>query len=141
VAGYRFQITNEVATLPTQRRYTRQTTLNATNVQDFILREVKGAAEDPAELILELRETGERVSVTKEKPFRRVDAYEADLKFAPTGQSFNKQRVGRAIKLGSEDYNIVAINENEIVFSGTNDKKYTVGRNPATNSEPATVRQ
>src|SRR6185436_16401098 len=93
------------------------------NTKVFILREVKGAAEDPAELVLELKESGERVTISKEKPFMRPEAYQADLRYPLENKTFLKQRVGAQLTFGGEDYKIVTINQNEIIFLLPNDKK------------------
>jgi hypothetical protein len=130
-SGYWINITNEVAT-GGARRMAQFATLNATNVKVFILRDLKGAPEEPTELVLELKDTGERVSIAKEKPFVRAEAYEADLRYALENKTFTKQRVGATLRFGGEEYKIVAINQNEIVLLAGNDKKYTVRYNANT---------
>jgi hypothetical protein len=128
--GYWINVTNEVA-VGGNRRIAQFATLNSTNTKVFILREVKGAAEDPAELILELKESSERVTISKEKPFMRAEAYQADLRYPlENNKTFLKQRVGAQLRFGGEDYKIVAINQNEIVLLAGNDKKYTKRYNP-----------
>jgi hypothetical protein len=57
----------------------------------------------------------------------RVEGYEADLKYPPESKDFKNLRVGGLVHFAGEDYNIVAITENEVVLSARlNDKKYTV---------------
>ena len=93
----------------------------------FTLKEVKGPPEDPTELILELTDTKERVSIAKAKEFRRQSGYEVDLKYPIENKEFKSQRVGSTITIAGDQYNIVAISENEVVLSARlNDKKYTV---------------
>jgi hypothetical protein len=93
----------------------------------FILKEVKGDLENPTELDVELVENGEKVAITKEKPYERVDGYEADLLYTIENKPFNNVRVGSKVTFAGETYNIVAINPNEVVLSAQlNDKKYTV---------------
>jgi len=93
----------------------------------FSLVEVKGPADDPAELVLEMLDTKERVSVFKDKPFMRLEGYEADLKYTVDGKTFPNQRVGSRLSFGGEDYNVVAISSNEVVVSAvSNEKKYTI---------------
>src|SRR5581483_656851 len=79
----------------------------------FTLREVKGPPEKPTELVLELNETGDTFSVSPDKPFKRVEGYQADLKY---GQELNKiwknQRVGASLNFAGGQYIIVAITEN-----------------------------
>ena len=136
-SGYWINITNEVAA-SVGRRLAQFATLNSTNLKVFILREVKGPPEEPTELILELKETGERVSISKDKPFVRAEAYEVDLRYPLENRNFNKLRVGATLRLGSDEYRIVAINRNEIVFLGDNDKKHSkpVARQEAARAAP-----
>jgi len=94
----------------------------------FVLREVKGPPDAPTELVLELVEGGELVSVTKDKPFKRVDGYMVDLKYPLENRPpWLNQRVGGALKFGGEDYNIVAITKTEVtVLAKSNSKKTPV---------------
>ena len=76
-------------------------------------------------MILQLADTGETVSLSKTKPFRRVDAYMADLKYDPEGRSWAGQRVGDDLKFAGDDYIIVDINQNEVVLSAKSNQKKT----------------
>jgi len=98
----------------------------------FTLREVKGTPEDP-ELVLELADTGERASVLKSAPFQKVEGYTASLVYPPeANRAFNDRRVNDVITLGSEDYIIVAISQNEVVLSSrSNMKRYILRFNAA----------
>jgi len=138
--GYWINVTNEVA-IGGNRRIAQFATLNSTNTKVFILREVKGALEDPAELVLELKESGERITISKEKPFMRAEAYQVDLRYPlENNKTFLKQRVGAQLRFGGEDYKIVAINQNEIVLEAGNNKKYTKRYTPgATNVNSASA--
>ncbi len=91
------------------------------------IREVKGTPEDP-ELVVELADTGEKLPpFTKEKPFRRVEGYEADLNYPVENKSFPNLREGSKLMLGGEEYKVVTVSANEVVMSASlNDKKYTV---------------
>jgi hypothetical protein len=107
--------------------------LNASNKfqeMTFILKDLKGAPENP-EATIELVDTGEKVTISKGKPYAKVEGYEADLKYTVNGQAFNNLRVGSAMKFLGETYNIVAVGANEVVASGSNDKKYPVRRTAA----------
>jgi hypothetical protein len=126
-ARYVIGVEREAALNPAQRPK-RQTyaSLN-TKTEAFVLREVKGPAENPSQVILELNDTGERVAVTREQPFRRVDGYMADLRYEPEKKSWTNRRVGMTITFNGEDYNIVAINQSEVVLSArSNQKKWTI---------------
>jgi hypothetical protein len=104
--------------------------------ESFTLRDVKGPPENPTALILELPDADKPVSITKDKPFLRVDGYLADLKYSPENRSFPNRRandpVNGKIVVSGEQYNIVAILENEVVLSAaSNGKKYTIRYNAA----------
>ena len=125
-SGYSITTTNEMARGAGYRTvYSYQ--LNETNRPVLIVREVQGPKEDPAELMVELKDSGERVSLARNKPFLRTNAFEVDLKYA--NKVFTRQRAGAALNLGGEDYKIVAITASEVVFSAANDKKYAVRLN------------
>jgi hypothetical protein len=98
------------------------------NKYTFTVREAKGPADNPSELVLDLTETESRlISISKEKPFKRADGYMADLRFAPENRTFLSRRVGDRITVAGEEYNIVAISENEVVLSAkSNQKKWTI---------------
>jgi hypothetical protein len=75
---------------------------------------------------LEVAGTEGNVSITRSKPFKRVDGYMADLKYPPETKTWLKRRVGDKLVFAGEEYNIVAINENEVVMSAPSGKKTTV---------------
>lgn len=97
----------------------------------FVIREVKGPADNPTELVIELTDTAELVSIAKDKPFKRVDGYLADFKYPPDNKTWSNQRVGSgglgttAINIAGESYIVVAINKNEVVLSAKSNNKKT----------------
>jgi len=91
----------------------------------FTIAAVKGPPGNPVQLILQLTDSGEMVTLSKDKPFRRVDAYMADLKYAPEGKSWEDQRVGDVLKFAGDIYIIVAINQGEVVLSAQSNQKKT----------------
>jgi hypothetical protein len=99
--------------------------------ETMILREVVGATNDPAGLVLELSNVEKPVTISKESPFRRVEGYTASLRFPPENRNFANRRVDDMITIAGEQYNIVAITENEVVLSASsNQKKWTIKYNP-----------
>jgi len=97
----------------------------------FTIITVKGPPDNSTQLILRLTDTGEPAMLSKDKPFRRVDGYMADLKYAPEGKNWEDQRVNDVLKFAGDDYIIVAINNNEVVLSAkSNQKKTTLTYNP-----------
>jgi hypothetical protein len=99
---------------------------NGEKKDPLILREVKGPPENPTALVFELTDTGEQISVSKDKPFRRVDGYVVDLKYPPENKSFQNKRVDSAILFGGNQYNVVVITQDEVVISAPNQKKLTI---------------
>jgi len=100
------------------------TTLNNKN-EAFVLREVKGSPEDP-ELVLELADGAEMITISKSKPFRRVDGYAVDLRYTLENRApWTGQRVGAALSFGGENYIIVAITKTEVVVLAKSNQKKT----------------
>ncbi|HYG21591.1 MAG TPA: hypothetical protein VEH04_02330 [Verrucomicrobiae bacterium] len=101
------------------------------NKQAFLVKEVTGNPETP-DIQLELSDLEQPITVSKEQPYRRVDGYMADLRFPPENRTFTNRRKGDRIVVAGEEYNIVAITENEVVLSAqSNQKKWTI-KNSAT---------
>lgn len=96
----------------------------------FTVREIRGTPEKP-EALIELA-TGEKVVVTTDKPFTRVDGHRADLRYPPEGKDFADRRVGDVLSLAGEDYIIVAITPSELVVSArSNNRRTTIRSNAA----------
>ena len=124
-ARYVIGVTREASQVPSQRRKKQYyASLNAKN-DAFIIRDVKGPAEAPTELVLELNETGEQISISKDKPFSREDGYLADLKYEPERKTWNGRRKGTQVSFGGEDYIVVAISKDEVVLSAKSNNKKT----------------
>jgi hypothetical protein len=126
---YVIGIEKEAAANPRERNKTQKYCSINTKNDTFTLRDVKAAPDDPtnATVVLELNDTHQRVEVSKDHPYRRIDGYMADLKYAPESKTWTSRRVGAPLYLNGEEYNIVAISENEVVLSAkSNQKKWTV---------------
>jgi len=122
-------IEKEAALNPHDRNKTQKYCSLNTKNETFTLREVKTPADNPtnASVVLELNDTAQRVTVTKDQPFRRIDGYMVDLKYAPETKTWTNRRVGASLSFNGEDYNIVAVTENEVVLSAkSNQKKWTI---------------
>jgi hypothetical protein len=92
----------------------------------FILREVKGPPDNPTAVVLEFVDSGDQISISKEKPYRRVDGYMVDLKYLPENRTFPNRRVDSTINFGGSEYKVVAITQDEVVLSAPNQKKWTI---------------
>ena len=134
-AGARCKIgvENEAAASLKERRKQKYCKLGDKN-ETFALRDIQGVSVDnptnaaaTAKVVLELNDTNQRVTVTRDQPYRRVDGYMVDLKYSPETKTWTGRRVGATISFNGEDYNIVAITENEVVLSAkSNQKKWTI---------------
>jgi hypothetical protein len=135
---YGIGIQQETAASPIQRRKRPAVYASKDDKKDaFTLSDVKGPADDP-EVILTLSDSGEHISISKDKPFTRVDGHAADLNFGPEKRSFpNKRYVGigtlaeTTVSFGGVPYKIVAIGANEVILSAPSEKKYTIKLNAA----------
>ena len=101
----------------------------------FIIREVSGLPADPVKLIVQLMDTGESATLSKDKPFRRVDGYSADLKYDPEKKTWQGQRVGSNLKFAGDDYIIVAIDQGAVILSARSNQKKTTLTYNLQNSE------
>lgn len=98
----------------------------------FQLVDVTGKPDDPTKVTVVLNDTGERAVITKEVPFRRVEGYMADIRYDPEKKFWPNRRVNSQppLSFNGEEYNVVAINKNEVVLSAkSNQKKSTVKLN------------
>jgi hypothetical protein len=117
------------AKVPDRHKKQKYSTVNTKN-DVFTLISVKGSPNDPSQLVAVLNDTGEQAIISKDKPFQRVDGYMADLKYELERKSWVNRRVGEKLTFNGEEYNIVAINQNEVVLSARNQKKWTIKYNP-----------
>jgi hypothetical protein len=92
----------------------------------FTIMQAKGDPAAPDELLLKLPETGEVVSLSKDKPFERAEDYIADMRFDPERLAFHKQRVGMQLEFGGDVYNIVAIHQDEVILLAQSNQKKTI---------------
>jgi hypothetical protein len=134
-AVYVVGITKEAAPKVADRaKKTTYCRLNEKKDKDgIIVTAANGPLEDPTSVVLELLDTGEKVTLTKqskETPYKRIDGYAADVSYPPEKFMRKNQRVGEMLKFASEEYKIVAINPNELVLSAnSNQKKWTIKSN------------
>jgi hypothetical protein len=91
----------------------------------LVLKEVKGAPDKP-EAVVELTDSGERVSFTRDQPYQRVDGFKADFHYSPETKNFPEKRVGDVIVLAGEVNSIIDIKKDEVVFSSQPNNKRTI---------------
>jgi hypothetical protein len=129
-ARYVVSIQRENAETPVLRR-PRQHFISVGEKDDSLsLISVSGSPDDP-QLLIQILDSGEKVLLAKNKPYQRVDGYSADLTYPPEGKKWTDQRVGATLKFYGGDYNIVVIDQSEVVLSAQlNQKKTTIPYQP-----------
>ena len=91
----------------------------------FALREIKGPAQAPEELVLVMAGDKEPITNSKANPHKRIIAYSADLKYEPENLTWKNLRIKGELSFGGETYNIVAIDKDEVVLSAKSNRKKT----------------
>jgi len=125
VIGVEKQAATNAKDRPKKQAYCKVGDKNET----FKLIEVKGAPENPTNVVVELNDAGEHAVVAKDPPFKRVDGYMADLKYPPENKNWPARRVGSSLSFNGEDYKIVSITQNEVILLAPNKKKWTIKYN------------
>ena len=135
-ARYVMSIEDQSAVYPVQRRKRTHYVSKGDQLDDkmvagknegFKLLEVKGPAANPDQLVVKLAETGATNTVSKSQPFRRVDGYSADLKYDPEKYSVTGLRVGDPLAFAGDNYNVIAIDKNDVILlAQSNQKHYTL---------------
>jgi hypothetical protein len=121
VIGVEREASPEVA-----KRRKKQYFVNVGDKNDaFQLRELSATSDGGTKLVLDLTDTGEKVQLSRDKPFKREDGYTVDLKYDPENKKWTNQRVGGALSFAGENYNIVAITKNEVVVLAKSNQKKT----------------
>ncbi|MGH7953279.1 MAG: hypothetical protein ACREFE_15370 [Limisphaerales bacterium] len=125
---YVIGVERQAAANPAMRRKEERYASIGEKKDAFTITQVKGDPANPSQLILKLPDTGETVDISAKKPYRRVEAYEADLKYDPEKKVFLGRRVGSVLFFAGEEYIVVAIDQNEVIISAQSNQKKTVLR-------------
>lgn len=126
--GTRYTIGVENQAAPTsfkRRKQQRFVSAGEKPNDTFSLLEVKGSPESPDALVLKLLDTGETVTISSSKPFRRIDAHVADFRYDPEKKVFRSQRVGGKVSFNGTDYLVAEVNQNELILSDQSNQKKT----------------
>ena len=105
--------------------------------QFFTVERVIGNPADPQQLVvrLNMKDDTDTITISKDRPYKRVMSYMADLSYPLTNEEFKKRRINERLILrgdGSETNKIVAINQNEVVLSTEpTGKRTTIKFNPS----------
>jgi hypothetical protein len=130
---YLFGIENEAAPSPDKRKKTSKSYKVGEKSELFTFEEVKGPPNAPTAVVVKLNNGDIQVTIPndKDKPWKRVDGYLADLRYELQNKSWPKQRVGAVINFNGEDYRIVGISKSEVTLLSPLEKKYTIRLNNA----------
>jgi len=125
-ARYVFSVERQAAPSPAKRHPTSHFISAGDKPNDtFALLEVKGPPENPDAWVIKLEDTGDVVTITHDKPYRRVDGYAADFRYDPEKKIFHNRRIGDKVSFGGLDYVVVEVNQNELILSDQSNQKKT----------------
>lgn len=114
--------------------------LNVTT-NNFTVLSAEGPEEEPTSVKLQLADSRQTITLSKDQPFKRVEGYTADLLYGPDNKEFKGRRKTdtSTICFAGECYKIVDIEEFEVVLlQQSNQKQWIKEFNPnATSSTPA----
>jgi hypothetical protein len=133
-ARYVISMERQAAVLPAQRGKRQHYASVGEKNETFTITGTNSAPDNPAQLklILQLTDTGERATLSKDNPFRRTDGYVADLKYDLEGKKWQGQRIGADLKFAGDDNIIVAINPDTVILlARSNQKKTTLTYSPS----------
>jgi hypothetical protein len=122
--GYFVSIESQAAPQPYARRPVKHYVSTVEKSPIVTLDHVTGDPNNPDQLFLKLSD-GSMAVVSKDKPFRRVEGYTADLKYDPEGLKWQACRIGADLKFAGDDYNVVAIQQDEVILSAQSNQKRT----------------
>lgn len=136
---YGIGITHEAALLPSQRsKKLTYAPLNETT-NGFTVVSFEGQEEDPSSVAVQLSEPTQKVTISKEQPFKKVEGFTIDLFYQPENRHFApNRRVGETIYFAGESYKIIDIKESEIVLLQQSNQKQWIKTFSLTNSTTAT---
>ena len=132
-SNYQVSVVRDAETSP--RKRAKKTALLEVGAKGEFLtvQAVQGPAEKPDALVLVLTDTGEKISLTADKPFQRVDGYSADLKYDPEKRVWLARRIGDKLLFSGDEFSVVSINliatgQFEVVVSAKSTGKKTTIR-------------
>jgi cell division septation protein DedD len=137
---YGIGIKHEAAASISQRNVKTTYAALKQTTNNFTILSAEGPEEEPTGVTMRLSDTGETVTVTKDKPYERVEGYTADLIYEPEKKPFlNRRKTDTSsICFAGECYKIVDIGESEVVLLQlSNQKTWTIRAPNQTNSTAA----
>lgn len=123
---YVISVENQAAQSPSKRHQQQRYISKDDKPNDtFGLEEVKGPPANPDALVLKLVDSSEIVTISPDKPFRRVDGYMADFRYDPEKKVFRARRVGDRVAFGGTVYQVAEINSHEVILADLSNQKKT----------------
>ena len=124
---YKLMLTREADTNSALRRAIPVNAVSGEKKELFTLREVKGEPENPTELVLEVANVKEPVTISKDQPYKRVDGFMADFRYDPEDKNFARKRENDRLSFAGETHNIVAIaKDGAVLFTPSSGIRTTI---------------
>ena len=123
---YQFSVTRDYERKVDKRRPTVVSLTEGTKNDLFVLREVHGPKDNPTDVVIELLEGGEIITLPKEKVYTKGLSFAADLTYPIENRNWSHKRVDESFVLSGVSYKIVAIAKDEIVVSAPNRVRTTI---------------
>ena len=129
--SHRFRVVREAHR---EARKRSPVTLTVARVGDrnevFVLREIRPAASEPSEFVLEMLDEKKTITVSKDAPYEDVDGYMVDLRYPPEKQAFPNRRVGDRLTFAGDTHTIVAIEAASVTVEALSNRKRTTIQKP-----------
>jgi hypothetical protein len=122
---YGIGIKHEAAAMASQRSMkTTYAAMNEKTTNNFTVTAAEPSG-DSASVTLELSDTHQSVTISKDKPFMRPEGYIADLRYPPENKNFpNRRKTDTSpIYFAGEAYKIIDIKESEVVLLQQSNQK------------------
>lgn len=132
---YGIGLTHEAALppLPRGKKITYAPLNEKTN--GFTVLSAEGPEDDPTSVTVQLSEPAQKVTISKDQPFKKVEGYMVDLFYPPENKHVaTNRRVGESIYFAGEPYKIIDIEESEIVLLQESNQKQWIKTFSLTNS-------
>ncbi len=99
------------------------------------VKEAKGDAANPTELVLELEKPEEMggltvVTIKPGEPYKELVSREVDLSYPPENRIISKAKLNDSLLLGGETYKVIAITDRQVIFEAQNKKRTIIDYTP-----------
>ena len=125
VGRYVIQVEKQAAPTLSKRAKQQRYVSKGDKNETFMLVDVIGAPENPDSMLIKLADSSETVTVTRDKPYRRVDGYIADIRYDPEKKSFHNCRIGTHVPFNFTDYVVTEVGSNYLVLTDQSNQKKT----------------